>query len=248
MEIKKIFSAHNIPLSDEQENQLNKYYELLVEWNQKMNLTSITEYDMVIQRHFLDSALLTKCSRYAAIHDNVSVLDMGTGAGFPGIVLAVSNPERVFTLVDSLQKRVDFLNVVIGELQLTNVRAFHGRAEDYGKNLEFRGQFDFVVSRAVAELPLLLEYCIPFVKKGGFFISYKGPKYKEELQKSEYALQELNAKLESIEEFQIGDNIRDNNSDIEKRFLLFISKLEETKQKYPRRAGIPKKKPLVNDI
>lgn len=240
MTIKDIFSVYDIPLTEQQENQLNMYYELLIEWNQKMNLTSITEYDMVIQKHFLDSALLTKCSIYEALHDNISVLDMGTGAGLPGIVLAIINPEGKFTLVDSLQKRVDFLNIVIQNLKLTNVRTFHGRAEDYGRKLEFRDQFDFVVSRAVAELPLLLEYCIPFVKKDGYFVSYKGPKYKEELQKSEYALQELYSKLESIEEFQI----RNNTSEIEKRFLLLFHKLEETKQKYPRRAGIPKKKPL----
>lgn len=242
MTIKDIFSVYDIPLTEQQENQLNMYYELLIEWNQKINLTSITEYDMVIQKHFLDSALLTKCSIYGALHDNLSVLDMGTGAGLPGIVLAIINPEGKFTLVDSLQKRVDFLNIVIQNLKLTNVRTFHGRAEDYGRKPEFRDQFDFVVSRAVAELPLLLEYCIPFVKKDGYFVSYKGPKYKEELQKSEYALQELYAKLKSIEEFQI----RNNTSDIEKRFLLLFHKLEETKQKYPRRAGIPKKKPLSN--
>ncbi len=234
MTIKDIFSAYDIPLSERQENQLNMYYELLIEWNQKINLTSITEYDMVVQRHFLDSALLIKCSIYS--NDAASVLDIGTGAGFPGIVLAILNQRNVFTLIDSLQKRVEFLNVVIQNLQLSNVQIFHGRAEDYGKNSEFRGKFDFVVSRAVAELPLLLEYCIPFVKKDGYFVSYKGPKFTEELQESEYALQELDAELGNNMEFQIGDN--------EKRFLLFIRKLEDTKQKYPRRAGVPKKRPL----
>lgn len=233
--INNIFSAYHISISEEQEKQLNKYYELLLEWNQKINLTAITEYDIVVQRHFLDSALLTACNIYSE-KNAASVLDMGTGAGFPGIVLAILNPENTFTLVDSLKKRVDFLNIVIDNLQLVNVRTFHGRAEDYGKNPEFRSQFDFVVSRAVAELPLLLEYCIPFAKKNGYFVSYKGPKYQEEIQKSEHALQELGAEVENQTEFQIGDN--------EKRFLLFIRKLEETKQKYPRRAGMPKKKPL----
>ena len=234
--IKKMFSECNIELSGEQEEQFQNYYELLVEWNEKMNLTAITEYEEVIWKHFIDSALLTKSNLYQQ-KEGKNVLDMGTGAGFPGIVLAILSPEKEFTLVDSLQKRIDFLTIILEKLELKNVRLFHGRAEDYGQKKNFRNQFDFVVSRAVAELPLLLEYCIPFVKVNGYFISYKGKKYKEEIDYSENAFKELTCQLDKIENYIL------KNKE-EERVLLFIRNNAPTNSKYPRRAGKPKKKPL----
>ena len=234
--IKKMFSECNIELSGKQEEQFQNYYELLVEWNEKMNLTAITEYEEVIWKHFIDSALLTKSNLYQQ-KEGKNVLDMGTGAGFPGIVLAILSPEKEFTLVDSLQKRIDFLTIILEKLELKNVRLFHGRAEDYGQKKNFRNQFDFVVSRAVAELPLLLEYCIPFVKVNGYFISYKGKKYKEEIDYSENAFKELTCQLDKIENYIL------KNKE-EERVLLFIRNNAPTNSKYPRRAGKPKKKPL----
>ena len=234
--IRKMFSECNIELSEKQEQQFHNYYELLIEWNKKINLTAITEYKEVIWKHFIDSALLTKSDLYQE-KERKSILDMGTGAGFPGIVLAILSPEKKFTLVDSLQKRIDFLTIVIKELELENVILFHGRAEDYGQKENFRNQFDFVVSRAVAELPLLLEYCIPFVKLEGYFISYKGKKYMEEIDYAENAFKELTCNLDRIEKFSLRDKK-------EERVLLFIKNNSLTNSKYPRRAGKPKKKPL----
>lgn len=234
--IRKIFSECNIELSEKQVQQFQNYYELLTEWNRKINLTAITEYEEVIWKHFIDSALLTKSNLYQEKEKN-SILDMGTGAGFPGIVLAILSPEKKFTLVDSLQKRIDFLTIVIKKLELENVILFHGRAEDYGQKENFRNQFDFVVSRAVAELPLLLEYCIPFVKVDGYFISYKGKKYKDEIDYSGNAFKKLTCQIENIEKFVLKNRE-------EERILLFIKNNAITNSKYPRRAGKPKKKPL----
>lgn len=234
--IRKMFSECNIELSEKQKQQFHNYYELLIEWNKKINLTAITEYKEVIWKHFIDSALLTKSDLYQE-KERKSILDMGTGAGFPGIVLAILSPEKNFTLVDSLQKRIDFLKIVVEKLKLENVKLFHGRAEDYGQKENFRNQFDFVVSRAVAELPLLLEYCIPFVKLEGYFISYKGKKYMEEIDYAENAFKELTCNLDRIEKFSLRDKK-------EERVLLFIKNNSLTNSKYPRRAGKPKKKPL----
>ena len=161
--MKKIFETYGIVLSQQQEKMLNTYYELLVSENEKMNLTSITEYEDVVWKHFLDSSFLILDDIWKN-SDSAKVLDVGTGAGFPGMVLAILNPDKKFVLLDSLNKRIDFLQKVIEELSLKNVETFHGRAETFGRKEEFRNQFDFVVSRAGAELPVLMEYCIPFVK------------------------------------------------------------------------------------
>lgn len=238
--IKKVFEQNGIQISDIQESQFQKYYELLIEWNNKINLTAITDYEDVIWKHFVDSALLTKSGLYREREKN-SVLDMGTGAGFPGIVLAILSPDKHFTLVDSLQKRIDFLFFVVNELKLKNVELYHGRAEDCGRKEEFRNQFDFVVSRAVAELPLLLEYCIPFVKENGYFVSYKSKKYKKEIEISEYAFSELCCELEKIEKYNL-------HKSEDERILLFIRNHSLTNEKYPRRAGKPKKKPLYKVV
>lgn len=234
--MKKIFEQYDIILSDSQEQNLKQYYMLLTEWNDKMNLTAITEYEDVIWKHFMDSALILKCPLFKNI-DSARILDMGTGAGFPGIVLAILCPQHQFVLVDSLKKRIQFLTVVVEKLKLENVELYHGRAEEFGRKEEFRNKFDFVVSRAVAELPVLLEYCIPFVKVGGYFVSYKGRKYREEITESESAMEILSSKLSAIGSFQLEQSK-------EERYLLFIEKLSLTDDRYPRKPGKAKKNPL----
>lgn len=232
--IKKLFMVNGIAITDDQTAKLQKYYERIIEWNQKINLTAITEYEDVIYKHFIDSSIILNNPEFIN-NKSASVLDMGTGAGFPGIVLAIMCPEYSFTLIDSLNKRIEFLHIIKEELQLDNVSLFHGRAEDYGRDPKFRNQYDFVVSRAVAELSVLLEYCIPFVRKDGYFISYKGKKWKEELQLSNNAVNELKAEISRTDEYEIQG---------EKRCLLTIRNLSLTDDKYPRRASKIKKKPL----
>lgn len=237
--IKRIFKENGIDITDYQEQQLQRYYDILSEWNKKINLTAITEYKDVVVKHFLDSALILKSELFVGqrLSDagNSSVLDLGTGAGFPGIVLAVLYPGYHYTLVDSLNKRIEFLHIIKEELGLDQIRLYHGRAEDFGRDPEFRNQYDFVVSRAVAELPVLLEYCIPFVKPEGYFISYKGKKCEDEIKLSQRALQELNVFIERKEQYILSG---------EERYLLFLKNLSETNQKYPRKAGKIKKNPL----
>ncbi len=233
--MKKIFETYGIVLSQQQEKMLNTYYELLVSENEKMNLTSITEYEDVIWKHFLDSSFLMLDDIWKK-SNSARVLDVGTGAGFPGMVLAILNPDKKFVLLDSLNKRIDFLQKVIEALSLKNVETFHGRAETFGRKEEFRNQFDFVVSRAVAELPVLMEYCIPFVKKEGYFISYKGKRQEEEIEKASHAFTELGAVFRYCKKYRLREE--------EERYLLFIQNNELTKDKYPRKDGKPKKKPL----
>lgn len=237
--IKRVFKENGIDITDYQEQQLQRYYDILSEWNKKINLTAITEYKDVVVKHFLDSALILKSDLFVGqrLSDagDSSVLDLGTGAGFPGIVLAVLYPGYHYTLVDSLNKRIEFLHIIKEELGLDQIRLYHGRAEDFGRDPEFRNQYDFVVSRAVAELPVLLEYCVPFVKPEGFFISYKGKKCEDEIKLSQRALQELNVFIERKEQYILSG---------EARYLLFLKNLSETNQKYPRKAGKIKKNPL----
>ena len=233
--MKKIFETYGIVLSQQQEKMLNTYYELLVSENEKINLTSITEYEDVIWKHFFDSSFLMLDDIWKK-SNSARVLDVGTGAGFPGMVLAILNPDKKFVLLDSLNKRIDFLQKVIEELSLKNVETFHGRAETFGRKEEFRNQFDFVVSRAVAELPVLMEYCIPFVKKEGYFISYKGKRQEEEIEKASHAFTELGAVFRYCKKYRLREE--------EERYLLFIQNNELTKDKYPRKDGKPKKKPL----
>lgn len=232
--IKKIFKENDIEITDHQDNQFQRYYELMIEWNEKINLTAIKEYKEVIYKHFLDSALIIKSDLFVK-ENSASVLDLGTGAGFPGIVLAILYPQYKFYLVDSLMKRIEFLHIIKSELKLDQITLHHGRAEDLGRKEEFRNQFDFVVSRAVAELPVLLEYCIPFVKEKGYFVSYKGKKYQEEIDKSNTALQILNADIKKIEQYKLLS---------EDRVLIFIENHSLTDNKYPRRPGKVRKSPL----
>ena len=226
----------NIELNDTQLMQLEKYYEMLVEKNKVMNLTAITEYEDVLKKHFLDSLAL---SQLMPISDKkYKLLDMGTGAGFPGIPLKIVFPDLEVTLMDSLNKRIVFLQEVISEIGLTGITAIHGRAEEAALKPEYREKFDFCVSRAVARLVSLSEFCIPFVKQGGYFIPYKSGEIKEELQEAKFAIRELGAEVKKVQEYTLP------NSDIN-RTLIQIEKLKQTPKKYPRGGGKPLKQPLL---
>ncbi len=225
---------YGITLSDSQIDQFMMYYEILIEWNQVMNLTAITAFDEVCTKHFLDSISLCKaidCTQ------EYTLMDVGTGAGFPGIPLKIAFPNLQITLLDSLGKRVKFLNEVIQRLGLHGIQAIHGRAEDYAKANLLREKFDICVSRAVANLSTLSEYCIPYVKEGGFFISYKSEKLSEEMSNAKKAIEILGGNIVSQNEFLLP------NSDIY-RNLLVIQKIALTPKKYPRKAGLPSKEPL----
>lgn len=185
----------SIQLNKEQSIQFQKYYELLIEWNKVMNLTAITEYEEVVDKHFIDSLSIEKAVDLNIIE---KVIDVGTGAGFPGIPLKIVYPHLKITLLDSLNKRINFLNEVISKLKLENIEAIHGRAEDIAKDKKYREQYDISVSRAVANLSTLSEYSLPFVKVGGLFISYKAEKADEEIKKAEKAVSVLGGKIEKI--------------------------------------------------
>ncbi len=250
----KDFALH---LSHHQTEQFYQYYELLVEWNKVMNLTAITELDQVVTKHFVDSLSLVKAvdglgitdekNREAVDHSmrdmdgvcnrSIRMLDLGTGAGFPGVPLKIAFPWLQITLADSLNKRIKFLDEVIQRLGLSDIEAVHGRAEDMGKDKTYRESYDYCVSRAVANLSTLSEYCLPFVKVGGAFIPYKSGTIEEELNQAKGALKLLGGKTEKVVSFQLP------GTDAE-RSLIVIRKLEKTSPKYPRKAGLPGKEPL----
>lgn len=227
-------SELGITLTSIQKQQFNQYYELLIEWNKVMNLTGITDYDEVNEKHFIDSISLVKAINLNKVK---TVIDIGTGAGFPGIPLKIVFPHLKIILLDSLNKRINFLNHVIHQLGLTDITAIHGRAEDYAKQKQYREQFDLCVSRAVANLTTLSEYCIPYVKVGGMFIPYKSGEIDEEVQQSEKAIYLLGGKTEQIIKFQLP------GSEISRSFTK-IKKIKNTSGKYPRKAGLPAKEPI----
>lgn len=232
--IKEAFLKIEIILSDEQARQFYTYYQMLVQKNEVMNLTAITEFEEVLSKHFLDSLMMIKLTEPK---EGDSLIDIGTGAGFPGIPLKIVFPKLKVVLLDSLNKRVQFLNDVIAELGLTDIKAIHGRAEDIAKKAEYREQFTYCVSRAVANLTSLSEYCLPFVKVDGYFIPYKSGKIEEELKEAKNAMFILGGKLLGKEELILPD------SDIY-RCLLTIKKEKVTPKKYPRKAGMPTKEPI----
>ena len=224
----------SIVLNDKQIQQFEQYYNILVEWNKVMNLTAITEYEEVVEKHFLDSLTIVNALHVKKIE---TLIDVGTGAGFPGIPLKIAFPHLKVTLLDSLNKRIKFLNEVINLLELNDIKAIHGRAEDYAKQAEYREQYDICVSRAVANLATLSEYCLPYVKVDGLFVPYKSGEIDEELKSSEKAVSILGGKVEEVVKFQLP------GTDIGRSFVK-IHKIKETKKKYPRKAGMPTKEPL----
>lgn len=236
--LKEEIEKTGIQLDDVQVGQFLLYYELLIEWNKVMNLTAITDYKEVVQKHFVDSLALIKAIdiQYLQI-GNKSVIDIGTGAGFPGIPLKIVFSKLKITLLDSLNKRIKFLNEVIKRLEMNDITAIHGRAEDYAKQKDYREQYDICVSRAVANLATLSEYCLPYVKKEGCFISYKSEDIEKEIDDSRNAVNMLGGKVEDIVKFNLPD------TDI-RRAIVKIKKEKPTNKKYPRKAGIPTKEPL----
>lgn len=229
-----LLNTLDLTLSDTQFQQFMTYYDMLIERNKVMNLTAITEYEEVIHKHFVDSLSITKVYQNK---ENIKVIDMGTGAGFPGIPLKIAFPNWNITLLDSLNKRVNFLNDVINELKLSNITAIHGRAEDYGKDPHYRETYDLCVSRAVAKLSTLSEYCLPYVKVDGYFIPYKAGNIDSEVKESNKAIHVLGGTLEKVEQFQLP------NTDME-RSLIVIKKTNHTPKQYPRSSGKPSKEPI----
>ena len=228
-------SKLNISLSEYQAEQFICYFDLLIQWNKVMNLTGITEYKEVVQKHFIDSLSIVKAFDQEYFHEGTSMIDIGTGAGFPGIPLKIAFPNLKITLLDSLNKRINFLNEVISSLSLDNIEAVHGRAEDFSKQPEYREKFNFAVSRAVSNLSTLSEYCLPFVKVDGYFVSYKSEKADEELKMADNAIVTLGGKFEDKKDFDLYGNFRN---------LIIIKKVNSTPSKFPRKPGLALKKPL----
>ena len=233
-EFRQSLAEKGIELTDHQMNQFAIYYRTLVEWNEKMNLTAITDEKDVYLKHFYDSLTLAFEVDFT---QPLSLCDVGSGAGFPSIPLKIAFPELQITIVDSLNKRIKFLDAVIDELGLQEINTIHGRAEDFARQKEYREQFDLVVSRAVANLSSLSEYCLPYAKIGGIFLPYKSGEIDEELQSSMNAIKLLGGELRQVIKFELpGTEIR--------RSFVYIDKVKQTAKKYPRKAGMPTKEPL----
>ena len=243
MDLNKAVSEFGIELTEKQLNQFEEYFHLLIEWNEKMNLTAITEREDVYLKHFLDSLSIVKV--FPELNETVnsgefSLIDVGTGAGFPGIPLKILFPNAKVTLMDSLNKRITFLNEVVNSLNLKesgSIKCIHARAEELAQNKEYREQYDLVVSRAVANLSTLTEYCLPFAKVSGYFIPYKSEKAGEEIAAAANAIFLCGGTLKKEVSFVLP------GSDL-KRSLIIIEKRQNTAKKYPRKAGMPAKNPL----
>jgi 16S rRNA (guanine527-N7)-methyltransferase len=230
--MKSILKEININITDEQLKKFFNYMNLMLEWNEKINLTAITEVDDVIMKHFVDCLTILDY-----LNENETIVDIGTGAGFPGIPLAIMNEKNEFTLVDSLNKRINFLNDVKEKINLKNITTIHARAEEFGQNKKYREQFDIAVSRAVANLSVLVEFLLPMVKLNGKVICMKGSQIKEELEEAKFAIKELGGIIKERKEFYLP------GTDI-KRNIIIIEKIKNTPKKYPRKAGTPSKQPL----
>lgn len=231
--LRSCLSEWNIGIDRKQEDLFLRYYDLLIEWNNKINLTAITDKDDVIIKHFTDSISILKYINPA----KKKIIDIGTGAGFPGIPIKIICPSCKVILLDSLNKRIGFLNEVISSLGLSDIECIHGRAEDIAKDSDHREKYDIAVSRAVSRLNILSEYCLPFVNIDGLFISYKSGSIDEELEEASGAVLKLGGSMGSVERFRLP------NSDLE-RSLVIIKKTGHTMDKYPRKAGVPERKPL----
>ena len=232
--MKDLLEKIDIQIEEKQIEKFYKYMELLIEWNEKINLTAITNQNDIILKHFVDSLTISKY-----IDQNKKIVDVGTGAGFPGIPLSIMNSEKNFTLVDSLNKRINFLNDIKEKLNLNNIYNIHSRVEEFGQNKLYREKFDIAVSRAVANLSVLVEYMLPTIKLGGIAICMKGSQIEEEYKEAEFAIKELGGKLKEKIDFVLPE------TDM-KRNIIIIEKIKETPKKYPRKAGLPSKEPLKN--
>lgn len=230
-ELTKRAMQFGVNLLEEQQNQFYQYMQLLLEWNEKMNLTAITEPQEILTKHFIDSI-----SVVPYIKEGDKILDIGTGAGFPGVPLKIVLPQNSFTLLDSLNKRIHFLQEVVEQLKLENIEAVHGRAEEFCKE-DRREGYHIVVSRAVAKLNVLLEYMLPFTKVGGKCICMKALEIEEELEDAKKAIEILGGTIEKVEEITLED------TDITRK-LVIVKKIKETPKKYPRKAGTPNKEPI----
>ena len=232
--LKKELEATGVSLTAEQLQQLERYYELLVEKNKVMNLTAITDYEDVVVKHFADSLAILHAYDIMKVR---TVLDVGTGAGFPGMVLKIAYPDLQLTLLDSLNKRIGFLREVAEDLGLSGITFLHGRAEDYARDKQFREQYDLVVSRAVANLSTLSEYCIPYVRVGSAFVSYKSGESDEEIRAAVPAIERLGGRLDRVVPYILP------GTDIARNFAVIVKK-KPTSGQYPRKAGLPSKDPL----
>lgn len=232
--LRDAFRQEGFSLTEQQIEQFVIYYDVLIDWNQKINLTAIEDQTEVAYKHFIDSVYM---QRVVPDLQHKSLIDIGTGAGFPGVPLKIMEPQLQLTLFDSLNKRILFLQALCEQLKLEQVNTVHGRAEEFGQKPEYRGQYDIATARAVAHLPVLLEICLPFVKKNGLFVALKGPELENEIKESSHALQQLGGKLVEIQRFTMADGTYTRN-------IAVFEKVKETPKLYPRRAGTPQKKPL----
>jgi len=223
-----------LEINEEKYNQFIEYKDLMKEWNEKVNLTAITDDKEIVIKHFIDSI---KAFEFKRLSDSVKIIDVGTGAGLPGIPIKIMNNNSEVVLLDSLQKRVNFLNEVIAKLNLKGIETVHGRAEDFGTDLNYREKFDVAISRAVANMAVLAEFCLPFVKKGGYFVALKGPAVQEELDEAKKAINVLGGKIEKVIKVNFENSDFDHN-------LVIIKKIKNTPKQYPRRAGTVSKKPI----
>lgn len=230
--LKNAFEELHIPNDEEILKQYEKYMEGILNWNEKINLTAIKERKEFITKHFIDSVL---CYHFSEYVNAESVVDVGTGAGFPGVPLAILSPDKEFVLADSLNKRLKVIDQLTESIGIENVTTVHGRAEELAKNKKYREKFDVCISRAVANMAVLAEYCLPFVRVGGYLLAYKGPDAKKEAEEAKKALKILGGKVKRIEAVNLADF--DHN-------IIVIEKIKETPAKYPRKAGTPAKEPI----